>query len=631
MKTLASILLCILAAAAPAAVTMAPLFNDHLVLQRDLPVPVWGRAAPGERIVVRFGAQAKEAVAGPDGRWSLRLDPLPASKIPAELTVQGRNTITLHDVVVGDVWICSGQSNMCIPVCQSLNSAEELAAARHPLIRLARIETEWARSPQDTCARGGAWSVCTPESVAWFSGVGYFFGRELQRELDVPIGLLQIAWGGTPIEPYIPLQALQADPAFAAQVEAFRTRLDDPGNDGERAGWAKPEADPAGWTDTTTDGYHDWDRYCADGVSNVFGAVWFRTEIDLPAAWAGSALTFAPGPIAGADTVYVNGVAIGSTGRATPGFLVLPRSYPVPAKLVRPGRNTVAIRVFKECYNVGIIGSAKDLRLIKAGEAPLPLGAAGWKVRSENHSKGLEMHQVPTTLFNAMVSPAIPYAMKGVIWYQGESNAAQALAYRRLLPALIRGWRTAWGEGDFPFHLVQLPNYMARKAEPSDSAWAELREAQAMALATPNTGMAVTIDLGEAEAIHPANKQAVGHRLALVALAKTYGRKIEASGPVFSAMRIDGDHATLSFTHLGGGLVAKGAETLSGFAVCGPDGRFAWAEARIDGETVVVRNPAVRQPVAVRYAWADNPACNLYNQAGLPAAPFRTDHGGAGP
>jgi sialate O-acetylesterase len=446
------------ATAGLADVKLPAVISDHMVLQQGMKVPIWGWAETGERVRVTLANQDVEAVADIAGRWQVNLKPLEAGG-PLRMTVTGDNILVVEDILVGEVWVASGQSNMQMNVGGCINAAKEIEAANYPKIRLFTVPNVTALAPQRDIR--GSWSACTPRTVAGFSAVAYFFGRDIHKDLDVPVGLIHTSWGGTVCEAWMSQKALQADPDF------------------------KPILD--------------------------------RME-----------------KMGGGD----------------------------------PNR--------------------------------------------------------PTALYNAMIHPLIPFAMRGIIWYQGESNARRAQQYRKLFPALIADWRKDWGEGDFPFLFVQLANFMAAKPEPTESAWAELRQAQSMTLSVPKTAQAVTIDIGDAKDIHPKNKQDVGRRLALAAEAVAYGKKVVHSGPVYDSMKIDGSKAVLKFTHCGGGLAAKG-DKLTGFAIAGEDRKFVWADARIDGDSVIVSSEKVPAPVAVRYAWADNPQCNLYNKEGLPASPFRTD------
>ncbi len=619
-----------------------PLFTDHVVLQRDLPVPVWGWTEPGGRVKVTLAGQSVETTADDQGKWMARLGPYPAGG-PHAMAVTGPKQAEVKDILVGDVWLCSGQSNMEWSVNHADRGPMEVAAADHPRIRLFTVPQKAAVEPQILV--DAAWEVCSPKAVAEFSAVGYFFGRDLQRELNVPIGLIDSSWGGTVAEAWASAGGLEPLGDFAGALGAVRAekdeegkpplRLDqamaawwkknDPGSS-EQPPWSDPRFDDTAWKSMDLPGHWE-DR----GLANFDGIAWFRKEVELPQAWDGKELTLTLGAIDDRETTFVNGVEVGQTNRHD-----INRRYKVPAGVARGGRNVVAVRVLDTGGNGGFAGPKDEMRLTLAGdEKTEPVALAGaWAFRGSSpmgelstppDSPGSNPNRV-TVLYNGMIAPLRPFPIKGAIWYQGEANAGRPAQYRRLLPAMIRDWRTQLESGEFSFFIVQLANFMRRKPEPGESQWAELREAQTLtAKNLPRTGLALAIDIGDAADIHPTNKQEVGRRLALEALAKTYGKDVESSGPVFKAMESKEHAVRLSFDHLGGGLVAGGGGKLEGFAVAGEDGQFAWADATIEGDAVVVSSPKVEKPRAVRYAWADNPACNLYNQAGLPAVPFRTD------
>jgi sialate O-acetylesterase len=496
--------------------------------------------------------------------------------------------------------------------------------------------------------------VCSPETAGNFSAVAFFFGRKLNQTLKVPVGLIHSSWGGTPAEAWTSRGALAAKPGLKNLVDALslasanlpeamaayrkklaeweeKNFLHDPGNQGFALGYAREDLNEEDWRTMRLP--RAWE---SAGLA-IDGSVWFRKTIDLPAEWAGKDLQLSLGAIDDFDTTYFNGEQVGSTGSETPTYWMAPRKYIVPGRLVRAGRNAVAVRVFDHYGDGGITGSGGEMSLTLPGQPGISL-AGDWLYKIERAFEQIKVDystqppappgagnpNTPTVLYNAMIAPLTRYSIRGVIWYQGESNAGRAAQYRVLFPAMIRDWRAAWRLGDFPFLYVQLPNYQARKPEPSDSGWAELREAQLLTLGLPATGMAVTIDIGEERDIHPKNKQDVGNRLALWALSQTYGQQIEYSGPLYQSFRVENGRLRVRFSHAAGLKTPDGKEVV-GFAVAGADGKFVWANALIDGEEVVVWNDSVPYPMAIRYAWADNPAANLYNGAGLPASPFRTD------
>jgi beta-xylosidase len=636
--------------AARADVRLPALVGSHMVLQRDLPARVWGWAAPGEKVHVTVGPAKGEATASADGRWSVDLPAQPAGG-PFSLTVAGLNTLTLEDVWFGEVWVASGQSNMEWPLAQATGGPEAAESGCDGL-RLFSVGKATSLRPKDDVS--GQWAACDRSTAPGFSAVAFFFGRELHRALDVKVGLVHSSWGGTPAEAWTSREALESEPSLRPLVADFDKALNDPqaqkafaakleeweganyhrdvSNEGLAKGWAQPEADSAGWG--RMDLPQPWEKA---GLA-IDGAVWFRRTVEIPAAWAGKDLRLSLGPLDDFDTTYFSGEEIGRTGKETPGYWAVPRRYTVPGRLVRAGRVAVVVRVFDHYGNGGFTGVAPDLWVAPVDSSGTPMPLAGvWEYRIERslppstpdfatqpRYPSPDNPNSPTVLYGAMIAPLTPLAVRGTIWYQGESNAGAAFQYRTLFPTMIRDWRRAWGRGDFPFLYVQLANYMTRAAEPGESTWAELREAQAMTLALPKTGMAVAIDIGEAGDIHPRNKEDVGSRLARWALADTYGRHIVESGPLYRSVSAEGAALRVRFDHAEGLATADGAPP-RGFAVAGADRKWRWGEARIDGTAVVVSSPDVAQPVAVRYAWADNPEATLRNGAGLPASPFRTD------
>jgi sialate O-acetylesterase len=643
------------AAGASAAIKLPGIFSDNMVLQQGIKVPVWGTATPGTKVSVTLDGRTKAAVAGTNGNWRVTF-PAHRAGGPAEMVVAGDGELRFRNVLFGEVWVCSGQSNMQWPLSMVTNATAELSAANDPDIRLFTVAQVSSHTPLADC--GGAWTTCRPDSTAWFSAVAYFFGRELRQELKVPVGLINSSWGGSAADPWTPLEDLAAEPSLARvyapdehtlrtaaqSMEQYQMEMkawekltyhDDPGIAAAAKGWEQPDLPGDGWGDAQVPG-----RWETTLHLQIDGAVWFRKEIEVPAAWAGRDIVLNLSTLDDYDITFFNGVQVGATGPETTNAWSVPRRYKVPGNLVQAGRAVVAVRVFDR-YGWGGFTQLDSQDLAATGPegaAPQAVALGGdWKYRVELALKPQPVTPAPAApvspsatnyaavLFNGMIHPLIPYGIRGVLWYQGESNTGRAKEYRVLFPTMIQGWRRTWGEGPFPFYFAQLANYGFRVTEPAESTWAELREAQTMTLALPKTGMAVTIDIGEAADIHPRNKQDVGLRLALSALAKTYGRDVVYSGPMFAGMKVKGEKAYVAFKHTDGGLKVTGGQGLKGFAVAGADRRFVWADAAIVGTRVVVSSPAVKAPVAVRYDWGDNPPSTLANGAGLPACPFRTD------
>lgn len=620
---------------------IASLFTDAMVLQQGVTVPVWGAASPGDTITVRFAGQQVSGSADDHGNWMVRLAPLSANATPAvmELVSPDGSIITLTDILVGEVWVCSGQSNMEWPLTGAINGGEEVMRADFPHIRLFTVPKRPEGTPRSEM-EGAAWCSCSPETVGNFSAVAYYFGRELHRRLNVPIGLIHSSWGGSPAEAWTAWEVLREHSAtrgitedcernlgprgtWRQGLEALAGRTRDKENTKHAKGWAGPGEPSGEWGDMELPG-----TWQSRGF-NHSGIFWFRKTVDLPPAWEGLDLQLSIGAADKSDTTYFNNERVGGVTMAerADSWCHL-RTYTVPGNLVKAGRNVIAVRVHSDIFGGGLTGPAESMELTcpdRPGDAAIPL-AGTWRYAIEaNYGHVLTFHTTPSALFNGMIAPLLPFAIRGVIWYQGESNADRAVQYRDLFQLLIRNWREAWGQGDFPFYFVQLANYMARQPVPAESRWSELREAQAMALALPNTGMAVAIDIGDAEDIHPRNKKDVGLRLALNALHGTYGcSDVIPCGPLFRSAKREGSSLRLSFDHAGGGLVCRG-DALRGFAIAGEDGRFVWAEAEIDGDGILVSSPVVAEPRAARYGWADNPDVNLHNKEGLPASPFRTD------
>ena len=625
---------------------VSPMFSDNMVLQRGMKDPVWGWAPAGTTITVTMNDETVTTVANKDGKWIAKIGPFEVGG-PYKMTIDGPKTETFSNILVGDVWICSGQSNMEFGIGNLSNAEEEINAANFPNIRLFAEPKLVAMDPMD--ATGGSWMTCTPNNIktdgtwAGFSAVAYFFGKKLHQDLNIPIGLIHTSWGGTPAQAWTSAKELgdklpeyrpflaQLDAAREAKKQAAKMTGDpfaawytknDKGS-ASNPGWEATDIDEKDWKSTTVPGFIQKAGY--PEFVNQMSVVWMRKVVDIPAdSVAEGTLRFIADDN---DMAWVNGVKVG----ATDGYNIQ-RKYKVPANVLKPGKNVITVRVTDTSAPGGIWGEPATLGLDLAGHETIPLRGE-WKMKlgavitSYNPLPATlnDNPNFPTVLYNGMIQPIVPYGVKGAIWYQGESNAGQAYQYRTLLPTMIDSWHNNFAQGDFPFLIVQLAGFGAKPALPGDDAWAELREAQWMtAQKVRNAGIATAIDIGESADIHPKNKQEVGRRLALVAEQKTYHMKVESSGPVFHSKKVEGSSIRLTFDHAEGGLTAKNGP-LIGFSIAGDDHKWYWADARIDGNTVVVSASQVSSPVAVRYSWATYYESNLYNQAGLPAFPFRTD------
>lgn len=631
-----------------AEIKLPAMFTDNMVLQQQTDAPIWGKASPGKEVKVTtsWDNRTYTVKADADGSWKIAMK-TPAYGGPYTVTITDGKKLVLNNVMIGEVWICSGQSNMEMPLAgwgEVLNFKQEIADANFPNIRLLQVKKKTSYVPQsDLVLQNGGWQVCSPATVPEFSSVAYFFGRNLHQNMNnIPIGLIDASWGGTIAEAWTSNDALESMPYFAKTVSEKKGLSDaeaekkylaiygaweeqvmkaDKGFSNGDPVWASLEANDADWKDMALPGL--WE---GNGLGEFDGIVWFRKTIEIPDNWAGKKLELSLGAVDDEEVTYFNGVKIGSTS----GYNVN-RVYTIPANLVKKGKAVITVRVLDTGGGGGFGGSAPEMYL-RPEKNGTPLSLAGnWKYNAViNFSNfpplppALGNPNQPSVLFNAMIHPIIPFPIKGAIWYQGESNADRGYQYRELFPLMIRDWRKQM-KNDIPFYFVQLANFMERKAEPQESNWAELREAQLQTLQLDNTGMAVTIDIGEAYDIHPKNKQDVGIRLALAARANTYGQNIPYSGPIYRSYSINDNKIRVSFTNTDGGLKIKDGQTLKGFTIAGPDHKFYNADAVISGNDVIVSSSNVPYPVAVRYAWADNPDCNLHNGAGLPASPFRTD------
>lgn len=616
------------------------LISDGMVIQRNTSVKIWGWASVHEKIVVDFNNSLYTTTANDSGKWEVGLSHLNAGG-PYTMVLRGDDTVTIKDIFIGDVWVCSGQSNMELSMKRVSPIYEpEIASSENAAIRCFTVPQKYNFNQPQQDLDSGRWVGANPASVLNFSATAYFFSRELYKSLHVPIGLINTSLGGSPAESWISEDALKAFPDSYNEAQRFkdgvlikkiesedRNRIQawynqlwqkDEGNKSPRQRWLDTSYDASGWDRMNIPGY-----WSTTKLGTVNGVVWFRKEINVPASMIGRPSKLTLGRIVDADSVFVNGAFVGTTSYQYP-----PRRYEIPPGVLKEGKNTLVIRVISNSGKGGFVLN-KPYDIIAGGDTLDLKGDWQYRLGATMEPLGSQtfIRWKPLGLYNAMISPLLNYRIKGVIWYQGESNAARPHEYHDRFATLIRDWRIKWDQEDFPFLFVQLPNFMEAKSEPSESNWALLREAQLKTLAISNTGMAVTIDIGEWNDIHPLNKKDVGGRLALAALNVAYGdTNLVHSGPIYQSMSIKENRVTLSFTHTGGGLIAKGNQAPGAFAIAGVDKKFVWAHAAIENDKVVVWSEKVQSPVAVRYAWADNPeGANFYNRGGLPASPFRTD------
>jgi len=620
-------------------VTLPALIRDSMVIQRDTEWNLWGWASAGEQVRVRFNGKRYKTRTGPDGTWKIQLPPVPAGG-PYTLEITASNHILLNDILAGDVWVCAGQSNMVHYLgIHNERYAAEIASANYPEIRQFLVPSSSHLEGPAADLAGGSWKWANPEDVNSFSVVAYFFALQLHEKYMVPIGIINASVGGTPIEAWTSEEGLQAFPGMVETIQrnmdtayvngANRAAMADRraaglgrGSDAGSAGpvsWSDPDYIPRNWHPIYIPGY--WED---QGVRNLDGVVWYRKVIEVPEHMTGMAARVVLGRIVDADQLYINGVQVGRTTYQYP-----QRRYQVAPGVLKPGRNLFVIRVQNNSGKGGFVPD-KPYCLVAGGDTIDLTGQWQYRVgevyqREGFPRMGIAAQNQPTALFNGMVAPYTDYAVKGFVWYQGESNASRAGQYKELLPALINDWREQWKNKELPFLYVQLPNFMEVNYSPEESDWALLREAQLEALQLPLTGMAVAIDLGEWNDIHPDRKKPVGERLALAARKVAYGEgNLVWSGPLYRSHRVDGNRVIITFDHTGSGLVSGDGEELGHFAVAGPDRKFRWATAIIEDNRVVLWNDRVPDPKYVRYGWADNPRfANLYNKEGLPASPFR--------
>jgi sialate O-acetylesterase len=624
-----------------AQVRLPKLVSDGMVLQRDTKVNIWGWAKPGEKVALKFNGKTYQTATGTDGKWQISLPALKAGG-PYQLDITASNRITLKDVFVGDVWLCSGQSNMETPMSRVRDKyPQEVAQANNPRIRQFTVPLTYAFKGPQSDLTGGSWVAADQQNILQFSAVAYFFAKEINAKYQVPVGIIKDAVGGSPAEAWLSAEALKKFPAYEQQGAKYkdstvvagikqqegkavadwykRLHQTDQGEAPGQPKWSAVSYDASGWASMNVPGY--WANQTPLGPVN--GVVWFRKEVDVPAEMVGKPARLELGTLVDADSTYINGQLVGTTGYQYP-----PRKYDFGPGVLKAGKNVIVVRLISnggrggftldKTYQLAAGGKTIDLR----GPWQYKLGA------TMPPTPGTTAFQYqPGGLYNGMIAPVLPYAVKGVLWYQGESNTGKPQEYEALLSSLITDWRQQMQRPSLPVIYAQLPNFMAVKKEPSESNWAALRNSQRRVLRVPNTAMATLLDVGEWNDIHPLDKQTVGHRLFLAAQPVAYGeKKVVSMGPLYQSMQVNGNKATIRFTHTGSGLVAKGGGDLAYFSVAGADGKFVWAKARIEGNNVVVWNEQVATPVTVRYAWADNPeGANLYNKEGLPASGFTTE------
>lgn len=618
------------------------LVSNGMVLQRDVPLKIWGWAAPGEKIRIEWLGKQYHTQTDPVGTWLINL---PATKVggPFFMKISGENQLVISDILVGDVWFCSGQSNMVLQMERVKEKfPEEIPSANFPQIRNFFVPTASDVRKIHDDLPASKWVVTSSASVGPMGAATYFFAKQLFLKYHIPIGIINSSVGGTPAEAWVSADGFKdfepftarlsqfKDPAFFERLSQSRTPppsglgrvMSDKGTQGPIP-WYDVSYQPKNWHKFWMPGY--WDD---QGTKNLHGVLWFRKEIQVPTSMTGHNAKLFLGRIVDADEAYVNGVKVGNVTYQYP-----PRIYEIPANLLKPGKNILVIRVTNTGGKGGFVPDKNyaltdgkesiDLRgewFYQVAQVQMP----GFGFNGSNNT--LIAQNEPTGLYNTMVAPAINYAIKGFLWYQGESNSGRAANYGRIMTALINDWRSKWKQGELPFIYAQLPNFMEVTYYPTESQWAELREQQLQTLSVPNTAMTVNIELGEWNDIHPVNKKDIGERMALAARKLAYGEDIVHSGPVYESAAIEVKRIILNFTNTGSGLIANDGEPLSQFAIAGADKKFRWANARIEGNTVIVWNDEIDNPQYVRYGWADNPeGANLYNKEGLPASPFRTD------
>jgi sialate O-acetylesterase len=613
---------------------VSPIFGDNMVLQRGKANTIWGWSDPGDRVRVEVGGKHASGVAGADRRWQVKIHP-PHVGGPYTITIKGHSTVELHNVLAGDVWLCGGQSNMQVGLRAVRNADDEIKAANFPEIRFYSVAQHAAYHHVD--APEGSWKVVSPETADRLSAVAYYFARKVQQEIHVPIGLVVDAVGGTPAEAWTSADALRplkdfdiplaelgkltaaGGPEYGNYIMHWYDQYDM----GLKGNWSAADFDDSNWKPVDIPG-----GFAELGVPEMPALVWFRREITLPQTIPAGRTSIFLGSIERMDTVYINGEWVGASA-----WVENPRVYFIPEGVLKTGKNVIAIRILKTKSEGGFLGKPEELHLTLADQTNIPL-AGQWKGQLSLDARppqplpiGYQNWPVmPSVLYEGMLAPLAPLSITGALWYQGEENSDRGFQYRKIMPVMIADWRKLFAQGDFPFYIVSLPAFHKHSDAPVDDTWAETRESQALAAArVRNSCLAVTIDTGDPDNIHPKEKLPVGERLAFCALAKHYGKKVAYAGPTLATVDWLPDSIRLKFTHTDGGLVVKEGHQLGEFSIAGEDRKWYWADAHIEGSSVVVSSPSVANPKEVRYAWQGDPAATLFNGAGLPAVPFRTD------
>ncbi len=644
-------------------IELPSLIGDNMILQQNTNAIIWGKSSPDQKISVTASWNANgQTKASEDGKWSVSL-PTPDAGGPYTITVSGRDTIILiNNVLIGEVWFCSGQSNMEMPmegwppIDTIMHSSATIASSSNAEIRLYNVLKKISGEPLDDCT--GKWEVSSPETVSPFSATAYFFGKKLYDELHVPIGLIESAWGGTPAESWISAAALEKSGDFTDDLQAIKESSP---LQNEYQIWLNSlkqlEVKPGGtdqWVDLnfdddeiSTPGYDDtlWPEMDLPSlfekvIGEFDGVVWFRRTIGLDQDIAGKDLVLSLGPIDDMDRTYFNGELVGSTELA--GNWQVDRNYDIPGALVKSGQNIISVRVLDTQGGGGIFGNPDKMELtLKSNNKKIVTLNGKWKYQPVADLSGNKFYifdiaknefisrkrprafgpNTPSVLFNGMVNPVLPYQIRGAIWYQGESNVGRAEQYGRIFPVMIQNWRDAWNIKDFPFYFVQIAPYIYSGLDSIELA--PLREAQEKALDLPNTGMVSTLDIATVMNIHPPLKKEVGERLALLALNNDYGKKNQCNGPIYKSMIVEGNTIKLQFQNADDGLIALNNE-LKEFEIAGKDGRYVKANARISNNEVYVSSVSVTNPVSVRYCWRNGSEASLFNKSGLPAWQFRT-------